>query len=240
MHTVTRNCSLGHYENCHCDNSKKGTIGASGWTWGGCSDNVRFGEQVSIGFLDTRERGHDVKALVNLHNNDIGRKVVRNTMKRICKCHGVSGSCATQTCWMRLAEFSVIGDRLKQVYNKAKQIDYEYNRLNFGKERRNTDAGPLNFPKKHLVYIESSPEYCYANETAGSHGTEGRECSRSKGKHVPREERKSCKNLCRQCGLRVRKKVLHVESSCNCKFHWCCEVKCEVCRKKVTQFVCHR
>lgn len=50
-------------------------IGGRGWIWGGCSDNVDFGENISKQFVDALENGHDSRAAVNLHNNEAGRLV---------------------------------------------------------------------------------------------------------------------------------------------------------------------
>lgn len=49
--------------------------GGKGWIWGGCSDNVDFGENISKLFVDALETGHDSRAAVNLHNNEAGRMV---------------------------------------------------------------------------------------------------------------------------------------------------------------------
>jgi wingless-type MMTV integration site family, member 1 len=43
-------------------------------------------------------------------------------MRRECKCHGMSGSCAVKTCWMRLPSFRVIGDRLKDRFSGASKV----------------------------------------------------------------------------------------------------------------------
>lgn len=49
--------------------------GGRGWQWGGCSDNVEFGEKISKQYVDTQETGQDSRAAVNLHNNAAGRLV---------------------------------------------------------------------------------------------------------------------------------------------------------------------
>lgn len=51
--------------------------GGHGWLWGGCSDNVGFGEAISKQFVDALETGQDARAAMNLHNNEAGRKVRR-------------------------------------------------------------------------------------------------------------------------------------------------------------------
>lgn len=45
------------------------------YRWGGCSDSVDFGFELAKSFLDEREVGHDSKAIINLHNNLVGRLV---------------------------------------------------------------------------------------------------------------------------------------------------------------------
>lgn len=50
-------------------------VGGQGWLWGGCSDNVGFGEAISKQFVDALETGQDARAAMNLHNNEAGRKV---------------------------------------------------------------------------------------------------------------------------------------------------------------------
>ncbi|KFO32288.1 Protein Wnt-8b [Fukomys damarensis] len=74
MYTLTRNCSLGDFDNCGCDDSRNGQLGGQGWLWGGCSDNVGFGEAISKQFVDALETGQDARAAMNLHNNEAGRK----------------------------------------------------------------------------------------------------------------------------------------------------------------------
>lgn len=49
--------------------------GGRGWLWGGCSDNVDFGERISRQYVDAQETGQDSRAAVNLHNNAAGRLV---------------------------------------------------------------------------------------------------------------------------------------------------------------------
>lgn len=51
-----------------------------GFQWSGCSDNIAYGVAFSQSFVDVRERSKGAsssRALMNLHNNEAGRKVVR-------------------------------------------------------------------------------------------------------------------------------------------------------------------
>jgi len=46
-----------------------------GWQWGGCSDDIKFGEAVSSRFTDAGEKSRHVVSLINIHNNRLGRTV---------------------------------------------------------------------------------------------------------------------------------------------------------------------
>lgn len=73
-HAVARSCSEGAIESCTCDYRRRGP-GGPDWHWGGCSDNVDFGRMFSREFVDSSERGRDLRYLINLHNNEAGRMV---------------------------------------------------------------------------------------------------------------------------------------------------------------------
>ncbi|XP_005989420.1 protein Wnt-8 [Latimeria chalumnae] len=242
MFTLTRNCSMGDFDNCGCDDSRNGQFGGRGWIWGGCSENVEFGERISKQFVDALETGQDVRALTNLHNNEAGRTAVKATMKRACKCHGVSGSCSIQTCWLQLAEFREIGNYLKVKHDQAQKLEMDKRRMRAGNSADIRGAIAEAFgmvTPTELIYLENSPDYCVRNISLGLHGTEGRECLQS-GKNLSQWEKRSCKRLCTECGLRVEEKRTEIISSCNCKFHWCCTVKCEQCLQVVTKHYCSK
>ncbi|XP_021568474.1 protein Wnt-6 [Carlito syrichta] len=124
-HAVTQACSMGELLQCGCQAPRgrapprpsglPGTPGPPGsagslegsaaWEWGGCGDDVDFGDEKSRLFMDARhKRGRgDIRALVQLHNNEAGRLAVRSHTRTECKCHGLSGSCALRTCWQKLS-----------------------------------------------------------------------------------------------------------------------------------------
>ncbi|MEE6479041.1 hypothetical protein FKM82_012107 [Ascaphus truei] len=242
MYTLTRNCSMGDFDNCGCDDSRNGRIGGRGWVWGGCSDNVEFGERISKLFVDGLETGQDARALMNLHNNEAGRLAVKATMKRTCKCHGISGSCSIQTCWLQLAEFRDIGNYLKVKHDQALKLEMDKRRMRSGNSADNRGAIADAFGSvagTELIFLEDSPDYCLKNASLGLQGTEGRECLQS-GKNLSQWERRSCRRLCTECGLKVEEKRTEIISSCNCKFHWCCTVKCEQCKQVVTKHYCSK
>ncbi|XP_036604685.1 protein Wnt-8a [Trichosurus vulpecula] len=242
MYTITKNCSMGDFENCSCDESNNGKTGGHGWIWGGCSDNVEFGERISKLFVDSLEKGKDARALMNLHNNKAGRLAVRATMKRTCKCHGISGSCSIQTCWLQLADFREMGDYLKAKYNQALKIEMDKRRFRAGNsaESRWPPAEAF-YPsaEAELIFLEESPDYCIRNSSLGIYGTEGRECLQS-GRNLSQWERRNCGRLCVDCGLGVEERRTEAVNSCNCKFQWCCTVRCDQCWQVVTKYYCTR
>jgi len=163
-------------------------------------------------------------------------------MKRSCKCHGVSGSCSIQTCWLQLAEFREIGNYLKIKYDQAHKLEMDKRRMRAGNSADSRGATAEAFHHVHateLVFLEDSPDYCTRNASLGHHGTEGRECLQT-GKNLSQWEKRSCRRLCTECGLRVEERRTEVVASCNCKFHWCCTVRCEQCRQLVAKHFCAR
>ncbi|KAE8749766.1 wnt8 isoform A [Frankliniella occidentalis] len=217
-------------------------VGKKKWVWSGCSDHVAYGESVAAKFLDSLVRkGNDAWAYTSLHNNRAGRLAVRDSLQKHCKCHGVSGSCSLQTCWMAVPSFSRVASALRRQYDHAVRIDFEagHGKLVLGNSasglvQRSAPAVP---PEK-LVFLEESPDYCKVNNTTGWTGTKGRTCSRNRGEGVGRSERRSCKELCRACGHRVRRQTRQVSRHCQCSFQWCCQVKCKTCVETVKEHFC--
>lgn len=83
---------------------------------------------------------------------------------------------------------------------------------------------------KDLVYFEPSPGFCVKNPRWGIQGTSGRQCNdTSIGVD-------GCDLMC--CGRGYRTQEVIVVERCSCTFHWCCEVKCKLCRTKKTIHTC--
>lgn len=75
-HAVTTACTQGSLSGCSCDKEKQGFYNQEeGWKWGGCSADVRYGLEFSKAFVDAREIKQNARTLMNLHNNEVGRKV---------------------------------------------------------------------------------------------------------------------------------------------------------------------
>ncbi|XP_063236264.1 protein wingless [Bacillus rossius redtenbacheri] len=253
-HAVARACSEGSIESCTCDYSHQvrspnaapssaaaAAGGVRDWEWGGCSDNIGFGFKFSREFVDTGEKGRNLREKMNLHNNEAGRAHVSSNMRQECKCHGMSGSCTVKTCWMRLPSFRLVGDNLKDRFDAASLVMVsnagslrgqpgggKRKRYSFQLQPYNPDHKPPGV--KDLVYLEASPGFCERNPRLGIQGTHGRRCNdTSIGVD-------GCDLMC--CGRGHRTQEVVVVERCACTFHWCCEVKCKLCRTKKTVHTC--
>lgn len=74
---VTRACSRGDLNECSCDNRIRKKAPRN-WQWGGCSEDIHYGEQFSRDFVDSREDKESQTGVMNLHNNEAGRRVCEN------------------------------------------------------------------------------------------------------------------------------------------------------------------
>ncbi|NWU06888.1 WNT2 protein, partial [Cephalopterus ornatus] len=226
---ITRACSQGELKSCSCDPKKKGSARDSKghFDWGGCSDNIDYGIKFARAFVDAKERkGKDARALMNLHNNRAGRKAVKRFLKQECKCHGVSGSCTLRTCWLAMADFRKTGDYLWKKYNGAIQVVMNQDGTGFTVANKKFKKPT----KNDLVYFESSPDYCIRDRDVGSLGTAGRVCNQtSRGMD-------SCEVMC--CGRGYDTSRVSRMTKCECKFHWCCAVRCQDCLEVVDIHTC--
>ncbi|XP_053214772.1 protein Wnt-6-like isoform X1 [Panonychus citri] len=192
----------------------------------GCGNNVDFGYQKSKEILESRLKKDQVQSLVLMHNYEAGRLSVKRNMKKACKCHGMSGSCTLQTCWHKLPSFRDVGVVLKDKFDGASKVIATNDGRSFTPE-----VATIKLPSSEdLVYSEESPDFCIADKSTGSLGTQGRECNiTSKGVD-------GCELLCCGRGTLTNKKT--VKEACRCRFNWCCEVVCEVCTSKKTISTC--
>ncbi|XP_037085380.1 protein Wnt-4a-like [Pollicipes pollicipes] len=232
-HALTRACSSGRMDDCGCDRSVHG-VSAEGFQWSGCSDNIAYGSGLSKRFVDSREwRGvkkNRKKSLMNLHNNEAGRKVLEDNMRIECKCHGVSGSCELKTCWKSMPQFREVGRRLKEKFDSATRVQRRKVGGRFllvprnDQFRQHTDAD--------LVYLSASPNFCEFDikRDALTLGTHERECNASSNAID------GCDLLCCQRGYSTRHET-RIER-CQCKFNWCCTVRCSKCHREVAVHTC--
>jgi len=121
--------------------------------------------------------------------------------------------------------FWKVGREIRELYHKARKVEI-------------TSKGrlmPIDDPdrpisKTELIYAEDF-SVCETRE-----GTVDRVCSidaaMKKKLHTP-----YCKDLC--CGSdNWRKRPSKFIWECNCKFKWCCEVKCDTCYEDQFRYTC--
>lgn len=233
-YSVTQACSIGRLDVCGCGRTPKMKLKNKNWIWGGCSDNIAYGTRFSKRFADAVEKKRmkdpraTSRALMNLHNNEAGREAVREKMETICRCHGVSGSCETKTCFRRLKEFKDVATLLKRRYDRIINVITK----NKGSSKKMLKPRrKVPYTRNDLIFLDPSPNYCKRSLSRGTLGTAGRECNpKTTGKG-------SCLYLC--CGRGHTTKVLQIEERCECKYYWCCYVKCKKCAKTIQVSRCN-
>lgn len=148
----------------------------------------------------------------------------------------------TKTCWMKLVPFYEVGNTLLSNFDKAFKVSrstfcyfasvtIKSSLLWFHQVIASNDGNGLKtvdhekhhqMPKNRLIYSEPSPNFCKADHTVGSLGTKGRVCDPS--------DHEKCNAFC--CDRGYFSELMTVETSCNCVFKWCCEVKCDKCSEE--------
>lgn len=153
-------------------------------------------------------------------------------MNTTCKCHGVSGSCSTKTCWRQLAPFQTIGNKLKDKYKKSLKVVAHTNHAAPGKPQlvkiaKNSNSGTRKnyLPPRRgdLIYIDESPNFC--RKSKYSPGTYGRICTKS-----------NCDVMC--CGRGYNIRTTEVKRRCQCQVKWCCTVHCKQCTSLEEIYMC--
>lgn len=141
------------------------------------------------------------------------------SLKSLCKCHGVSGSCTSKSCVKIPSSLREIGTALKKMYYDAKKVEPANDKRT---GLRLQAAEGESHPTKHdLIYMENSPNFCDADNSLGTRGISGRICSKNA------TEENSCASLC--CGRGYNTQRLKKDTQCQCKFKWCCYVDCKKC-----------
>ncbi|ELU01968.1 hypothetical protein CAPTEDRAFT_216606 [Capitella teleta] len=227
MFAVTTACAKGELHICDCDEKVRSQDTKGGFIWGGCSHNVAFGDRFTREFVDSNENRFNDEGLMNLWNNNAGRKAIRTSMKLLCKCHGVSGSCSAKICWKTMTGFRNIGSQLKDKFDGASRV------IHHDKKHRlkPMDRYQKKPNKKDLVYLQESPDFCSSNTTIGSLGTQGRACNKTS------YGLDGCSLMC--CGRGYQTTLITVVEDCNCKFVWCCNVVCDECIKREERHICN-
>ncbi|NXD90557.1 WNT4 protein, partial [Chaetorhynchus papuensis] len=171
---VTCACSRGELHKRGCDRRIRGV--SPGGEEAGAREQVAEGNA----FVDSPERSCTVsssRALMNLHNNETGRKALLAHRKVECKCHGVSGSCEVRTCWKVLPPFRQVGNVLKENFEGAMEVHPK--RVASRKLLVPKSSRFKPYTAHDLVYLLASPDFCDRDPRRGTFGTSGRPCNRA-------------------------------------------------------------
>nr|ADF31344.1 WNT11 [Perionyx excavatus] len=225
--SIAKFCSSGNTNKCHCGRQPH-EAPTGDFKWGGCSDDVRFGVAFTQNFADTpwnKTKDKAKRSMMNLHNSRVGRKAMTDSLSTTCKCHGVSGSCSMRTCWKSLADMRTVGASLLKSYALA--VEVENRKQGKTKNRKLVPVLDIraNFSDSELIYYNKSPDYCLPEASLGSVGTKGRECQKDQ------DGSSGCKSMC--CGRGFSSEIVDIQYRCDCKYYWCCYVKCKTCTKTV-------
>ncbi|XP_032235280.2 protein Wnt-7b isoform X8 [Nematostella vectensis] len=204
---------------CGCDRNKDG-ISREGWKWGGCSVNIGHGLAVAKEFLNANDAVRSDIALMNRHNNEVGREVVNRSLLTECTCHGPSASCVTRTCSQALPSPRAVSNRLKALYDTARRATVYLSSL-VRPDDKVEKVKPMD-----LAYLKDSPNYCTKNTLSKLPGTLGRNCKISDDS----QEEENCDVMC--CGRGYDTHLITKRWQCRCKFVWCCNVRCSTCSKR--------
>nr|WCR63805.1 wnt9a [Poropuntius huangchuchieni] len=231
-HAMAKACSAGRMERCTCDEAPD-LENRKAWQWGGCGDNLKYSNKFVKDFLGKRSN-KDLRARIDMHNSNVGMKVIKVGVETTCKCHGVSGSCTVQTCWRQLAPFHEIGKQLKQRYETSIKLASPSNEATGEGEisqTRSQGQQPSPGPRTELIprtsdllHIEDSPSFCRPSKYSA--GTMARKCYKDK----------NCEAICCGRGHNTQSRV--VTRPCQCQVRWCCYVECKQCTQREEVYTC--
>ncbi|CAD5221966.1 unnamed protein product [Bursaphelenchus okinawaensis] len=264
-HSVAKACAKGLIPDCGCGDRPRQT--SKDFIWAGCSDNLKYGNQFSRRFVDVTEKHKlDSRAKMNLHNNRVGRKVLANSMKTKCKCHGVSGSCVTKTCWKVVPDIDEFARNLKHKYERAQQVTVNTDsnelivrsQLAVSRTERylqhdqfDTKSKQANLKSKYDYQLSNPQQFHYQyqlNTTPASRADlvflddSPNYCEIDQKNEIGGTKGRECANdkecdkIC--CGRGYDTKYEWQTEPCHCKFEWCCEVKCQQCERLVERRFC--
>lgn len=235
VYAITRACTMGNLSECDCDRRKWGQRSSKGWMWGGCSVDMSFGMEMADKFVNGRHKTKDAIFFMDKHNNKAGRQVLRENLVFECKCHGISASCTTRTCWKALPSIRHIGHKLKEYYSAAVRV--KPSMIDSPGGQKPGRLAPISEdsekPKSNrLVYLNVSDMhmYCARDVRLRIPGTQDRICKKTS------QGVGSCADLCCERGHDTHN--FTEVSQCKCKFQWCCEVKCQECVETVVKYTC--
>nr|AID23660.1 wnt-3 [Hofstenia miamia] len=228
MLQIAVSCSKGDLKSCSC----KSNPATKDQKVSTCPQDVSFARKFILKFANAeflklkREFKHKKaeanktihEGLVNIANSETGAATVTKHQKHQCKCQGVSGSCATKTCWLVPASLKNISLSLFQSYISAVNVKVKPEDWKL----KNSDSNLLDPTESQLVFLDPSINYCLKEEDW--HGVSGRQCDPNADSSLSTG---SCSYICCDQHPTVEEKI--ITEKCNCSFIWCCHINCNTC-----------
>ena len=154
-------------------------------------------------------------------------------MFKSCVCTGSGTTICSQnkTCRMKLPTMDKVAKVLKKKYDQSLHsmtIPSQSQQEILVVERENLTE----VHAEKMIYFDQSPDYCTADPNYNITGIAGRECALKANISLSHH----CDNLC--CDHGYETFTNREVKDCNCKFVWCCYVKCETCYETVTGHRC--
>nr|XP_039251882.1 uncharacterized protein LOC120329347 [Styela clava] len=208
-YAVTYACSKGEIPDCGCEENsitsyellKQEAIKrnyktteenlrkvAAEFEWGGCGDQIEYGDRISRLFTENFGRkfqSSDLKAKIEIHNMEAGRLAITNHMRRDCRCHGITGTCALQTCWDRMPKWQDVGNRLRNHFDGAVRVQLANDgRSLLSKRKQRIALKQYPYPRRPYPdatlnrYKRNSPEIYTTRTSTGAANIERRETER--------------------------------------------------------------
>lgn len=146
-----------------------------------------------------------------------------------CKCHGVSGTCTVKTCYSPLTDIDTIALKIKEKFSSACHVESNGHTVSSWVPKKNGVCS--SFTENDLIF-RGVYDFCIPNPILGSTGVVGRICE----PHTNGPD--SCEKVCRQCNKEIVKVMHLVREERDCRFHFCCDITCEVVESQSVYHIC--
>nr|ABY85210.1 wnt11-1 [Schmidtea mediterranea] len=248
---ISRRCSQNKLRHCSCGKDESdANVGSNNqnytYYYSNCLDNIDIGIESTRNFLGFHQMGMKSKdsdsksenkkpnkqnksqiiKRLNGHNYEVGIMIMMNSWKSKCKCHGVSGSCINKICFRQLRRLDdeELLKMIKDYYLRAKHVTMEDDNKLYPTHFITTGLQKEPLKTTDLAFIEHSSDYCEPDPSAGSIGTQGRQCETV---NVTLSKTNHCSNMC--CGRGYREVMEKETVQCRCELVDVYIVKCKQC-----------
>lgn len=226
---LARACREQRLLNCPCATDSSILFSNSSLSiFASCSDNLDWAIDFARDFIVTSQlqvaSSPSLSDLVGEHNVDLGKDLLAGDgLERVCRCHGISGTCTAQTCYDRASSIEELSETLLTKYLGAVKVQGASGSFVPVEPRDSVDDTTL-------VFQENTPDFCDPNPAIGIIGTRGRQCS------PDFDSVNYCANVCCQGLFRT---VTYEVPEEVCAFVWCCRIECNIIgNKTITEYLC--